>query len=332
MPERSDYLAIGEAVVTAIAALFLLAVQRFELAAIAVAFGLLITFDTLAVPMKVETKVKKLTDELRVGISILNESDKVKDEFADIKEIILSKAKKDMEDLAHNKIFDGIYYKWLIKQTDDCKNSLKAVSTMPEDQWITIRQEQEYYFANKRARRRKVDVERVFITSSLKHLEKKESRKIIVAHLADDLRAFVMTKDEIKPHRSVLTEIREGMTIFDETILYIDEVTPPGPTGAQEKLAGGRLVDDAKAVRRFVEIFEQIKPASKICSADNVLSKIIGRKNLLEEMDGVFVERYGMSFKDFERMIKNGKKTNHDERFDYDNWKRIIDELSRINS
>ncbi len=292
-------IAIIELAISGSVAFILFQNNNTNLAYVAAAIGLSLTISTVTAPMRVASKMEASIHQLGVSFQILKTANEMIDsKFVDEKNYILDKAKSELDDLSKGKLYGEIYYKWLIDQTNNCEKSLRAISTIPEETW-NIGREDDYYRANiKLNRKNGRSVERIFIINSEKILSDKteeyqEKRKIIVKHLADKISSFVIIENFLKDPEYLPYEIRNGgIAIFDDSTVYVDEISPPGKGW---KTAGGIVYDlqnNPQEVEKYKAIYKKLKPYYLGHDSKTLLESKLGKERLLLEMIEIFKKRH----------------------------------------
>lgn len=209
-----------EVVITAVVAIILLLLKQFDLAIVATSIQILITFMTYAIPMKIKNEVYKNIDE---HFKILKFSMSIEEEpFKGIKDKIIKDCEDQLELLEKGGVKGETYYIWLNEKINECEKNLKAISSMSCEQW-EIPKERAYYAANRDARiNRNCDIERIFIIN-IDELKDEKKRKIILKHLLDGIRVYIVSLGEHIP----------GMCIFDNKLILIDKEVPPIGVGGR---------------------------------------------------------------------------------------------------
>lgn len=308
-----------EIAITAIVAVILLFLHQYELMIVATSLQILMTLMTYAIPLRIK---RESYDNIDDYFKILKLSMSIEDEpFKNIKDKIIKDCENQLELLKRGGVKGEVYYSWLDERVRKSEKNIKAISSMDCDQWEDNPKELAYYKSNRIARiTRDCNIERIFIVDIHK-LENKKNRKIIVKHLLDNIQVYILSQGRI---------FSEGMCIFDDKLILVDDIVPP-------KGVGGRLIkSDNEDFAEKAREYDRIKLGSRLIEDLDRLSEVINIevKMLLDESCGIIKETCSVKvFEELERKIRD-KPDDKIQIYYYERWKnycKILKDQSGLN-
>ncbi len=249
------------------------------------AIGAMIAVAMHAIPLRIGDEIRTEIEDVKATSHILDLCRQVElPDLQSAKRAILDDSIQSLRELSECKIFNERFYAWVFQQVDEAGKSIKAVSAMMEDQWALPR-EVSYYERNRRAVDRNVKVTRIFLTTN-DRLSKKENRHPILLHLLHGLDAHIVFAPQARtlPGNELIVN---GITIFDDQVLYQDVTLPPGDSMTS---AGGKIIYEATDVRRTIDKFDALVRLSE--EPLRVLSRISG-SDPKAEMSEILISLYG---------------------------------------
>ncbi len=290
------------------------AFNDWKFSVLVAAIGAMIACAMHAIPRRVCDDVRTEIEDVSKTTQILDLCRRI--ELVDLqsaKRAILDDSIQSLTELSECKIFNERFYAWVFQRVDETKTSIKAVSAMIETEWILPR-EMLYYEKNKKAIDRGIEVTRIFLTTH-DRLLKKENRYPILLHMLHGLDARIIFPPKartLQGHELIVN----GMTIFDDHILYQDVILPPGDSTAS---AGGKILHTETDVQRTILNYNALLrltecPLRVLSHTDNV--------DVPGEIEEILNRYYG-SYQSLQDTVSNSDGGCKSDKFALTYWEKI---------